>query len=344
MKRIIAFILLLSMALFLLPACAPVVLPPQDVDIVKEQIVADRRKQMYAASKDSTHYFVTYNGYHIVALMGMTQAHHFETVAGYTFRYSIGFGLYAYKNGEFIYLDEAYEKGLVSKKAIAEAHRVHVEQERESLVKWLPDDIEYLDGPVEEFRLYNTENGYHIVFVQMEDAESVHTTKTIAGSEFTFASDFLLYVCNLYSHKLSGAYGDLQEAFVEGLVSKEAIAEAAKLHAEYKEPAATQPEASYLEKEYIRQYGPVDEFREYRTDSMPSGCFIIYAVQQNAPSVSGTITIAGSEFKFHRAPSLYLFKFASFINLKEAYENGLISKEAIADAAKLHAEYTEPTE
>jgi hypothetical protein len=176
----------------------------------------------------------------------------------------------------------------------------------------------------------------------MEDAESVQTTKTIAGSEFTFTSDFFLYACNAF--EFGEAYIDLEQAYNEGRISKKAIAKAAKLHAKYKEPAATQPEASYLEKEYIRQYGPVDEFREYQTDSTPSGCCIIYAVQQNAPSISGTITIAGSEFKFHRAPSLYLFKFASFINLEEAYEKGLVSKEAIEEAAKLHAEYTDPTE
>jgi hypothetical protein len=30
--------------------------------------------------------------------------------------------------------------------------------------------------------------------------------------------------------------------------------------------------------------------------------------------------------------------------LEEAYEKGLVSKEAIEEAAKLHAEYTDPTE
>ena len=232
MKRIIAFILLLSMALFLFSACAPEYQPLSDEEL--DQIVADWRKQGYGGSKNSIHYFVTYDGYHIMAIMTVTQALHYEYIAGYRFRYAQGFNLHAYKDGEFIYLDEAYEKGLISKKAIAEAHRVHVEQERESLVKWLPDYIEYLDGPVEEFRLYNTENGYHIIFVQMEDAESVHTTKTIAGSEFTFTKDFFLYACNAF--EFGEAYIDLEEAYNEGRISKKAIAKAAKLHAEYTEP------------------------------------------------------------------------------------------------------------
>lgn len=342
MKRIIAFVLLLSMALFLFSACAPVVLPPQDVDVLKEQIVADWRKQMHGASKESTHYFVTYNGYHIVALMTDTPAFHYETVEGYRFRYASGFNLHVYKQGEFMYLDEAYEKGIISKRAIAEAHRVHVEQERENLPKWLPDYIEYLDGPVEEFRLYNTENGYHIIFVQMEDAESVHTTKTIAGSEFTFTSDFFLYACNAF--EFGEAYIDLEQAYNEGRINKKAIAKAAKLHAKYDEatdkyrPTEPQPvETLESKREYIRQFGPVDVFREYITST--HGYSIIYAVQQNAPSVTGVITIAGSEFKYQRAPSLCLYRSGVFTSLEEAYNEGLVSQEQIESAARSHAWY-----
>ena len=338
MKRIIAFVLLLSMALFLLPACAPEYQPLSDEEL--DQIVADWRKQGHGHCKGSLDYLGSYNGYHLLLIPADAPAPGRIEIAGYEFHYNTSFNVLAYKQGEFIYLEDAYDSGIISKKAIAQASQINQDIMSEFYCECFRMVYEDLYGSVDHFRFYGRENRHYIAFVQRSDAESTVTTKEIAGSEFRFPKEFFLYAVSTQYQE----FIDLEEAYEKGLVSKEAIEEAAKLHAKYKEPAEPQTEIPYLEKEYIHQYGPVDEFREYQTDSTPSGCCIIYAVQQNAPSISGTITVAGSEFKFQRAPSLCLYKFDSFINLEEAYEKGLISKEAIEEAAKLHAEYTEPTE
>ena len=73
-------------------------------------------------------YYGEYNGYHILfddtgirmMVYGGT------TIAGEEFEHSTPFDLYAYKDGVFLTLAEAYEQGLISKEQIAliaECHR-----------------------------------------------------------------------------------------------------------------------------------------------------------------------------------------------------------------------------
>ena len=69
------------------------------------------------------------------------------------------------------------------------------------------------------------------------------------------------------------------------------------------------------------------------------GFSVICAVQRNAPSVSGARTIAGVEFTFQRAMYLYYYKSGKFIDLEEAYNQGLVSQEQIESAARSHAWY-----
>jgi hypothetical protein len=58
-------------------------------------------------------------------MKGRPQVYTVKKIAGSEFRYREEFFLYAYVDGEFIDLEEAYNNGLFSKETVAEAVRVH---------------------------------------------------------------------------------------------------------------------------------------------------------------------------------------------------------------------------
>jgi len=180
------------------------------------------------------------------------------------------------------------------------------------------------------FRYYGTDNGYHIVSWggMLCDVKYVK----IAGYSFNVTSD-----TKLIAYK-NGRFINLKTAYNLGLVDKGGIARAYEARHGNK-PAETEPQAETLKskRDYIRQFGPVDVFREYITST--HGYSIIYAVQQNAPAVTGVITIAGSEFKYQRAPSLCLYRAGVFTSLEEAYNEGIVTQKEIETAARTHAWY-----
>ena len=198
---------------------------------------------------------------------------------------------------------------------------------------------------VHTFRYYGTDNGYHIIYLHcwrgVEGFFPAYEKVNIADSTFELELNSSKH---LMAYK-KGKFIALSLAYRKGLVSKEAIAKAAELHAANKNAidtyAPTEPEPTEIlksKRDFISQYGPVDTFREYITDSK-KGYSIICAVQKNAPSVSGVRTIAGVEFTFQRAMYLYYYKSGKFIDLEEAYNQGLVSQEQIESAARSHAWY-----
>ena len=222
MKRLIAFTLLLS--LLLLPACAApnALYTVDDVDALKEQINAD-----YFAQKSKyipgVQYYISDNEYHIICFGTALQAETTKVIAGYRFTHGTSFVLMAYKDGVFIHLEEAYQKGLVSKKAIAKAAELH-EAEKNRI------QSEFMNSHfvnIREFRFYGDENGRHILFVKTTKATIPLTVKQIAGSEFSHQGVFSLYAY------IDGEFIDLEQAYKKGLISQEAIAAAAKKHVEY---------------------------------------------------------------------------------------------------------------
>lgn len=71
-------------------------------------------------------YYGTYGDCVVIFMPGIMQVIHSVTVADEEFTYSVYFTLQVYYNGEFMYLDQAYEQGLISKEQvalIAEYHR-----------------------------------------------------------------------------------------------------------------------------------------------------------------------------------------------------------------------------
>ena len=229
MKRIIAFILLLSMALLLL-ACAPTGQVITDVEAFEKQVTADWIQQT-GQEKDFTlgtfHYYGTAKGYHIIFFTGQVVMPMMseKTIADSTFSYNCIFRLYAYRNNRFIDLEEAYEKGLISKEAIAKAAELHqAEKEKAFEQQKIQEIFEDRYGEIRSFNFYAEEKGRYIIFVQMKGRPQVYTVKKIAGSEFRYREEFFLYAY------VDGEFIDLEEAYNNGLVSKETVAEAVRVH------------------------------------------------------------------------------------------------------------------
>ena len=134
MKKLITYILLFIL-MFTLTACAAAEQPITDLKAFEEQVLADWIKFKNGPANDDFdlfNYYGTDNGYHILRFRAkgvFTADVRKEVVAGYVFE-NLGSGilLKAYKNGEFIDLQEAYVKGLIRKEAIAKAAELHAEE------------------------------------------------------------------------------------------------------------------------------------------------------------------------------------------------------------------------
>ena len=120
--------------LILLPACASSSAPLRtaaEIGALEEQ-VADELDYQAPLQEEMVftwfHYYGTENGYHIIFYRSAYD--NFCTswtreVAGYSFDGGGNAQLVAYRKGEFIDLKEAYEKGIISQKAIAKAAELH---------------------------------------------------------------------------------------------------------------------------------------------------------------------------------------------------------------------------
>ena len=234
MKRLTAIILVLSLFL-LLSACAATDQTVSDVDALEEQVNADWAKKQNVdkgTKVSSFRYYGTDNSYHIVMFdygvtMGVVKNY---TVAGYTFD-NCATHFMAYKNGKFTKLNTAYLLRMVSKDAISKAFALHQSgeyavSEKTALAK-VESAFKNQYGGVRTFRCCGRENGYRILFVQLRGASHKPSAQEIAGSLFESPYAFSMYVCK------DDVFTELAQAYSDGLISKEAIAEAAKNHAEY---------------------------------------------------------------------------------------------------------------
>ena len=234
MKKLIVCILLLTFV-FSFTACAAANQAVTDVDALEEQVNADWAKKQNVdegTKVSSFRYYGTDNGYHIVMFnygvtMGVVRNY---KIAGYTFD-NCATHFMAYKNGKFTKLNTAYLLRMVSKEAIAKAAELHESGEYEVSENTALAKAEYAFknqyGGVRTFRCCGRENGYRIIFVQLRGASHKPSTQEIAGSSFESP-----YVFSMYVYK-DDAFTELAQAYSDGLISKEAIAEAAKNHAEY---------------------------------------------------------------------------------------------------------------
>ena len=80
------------------------------------------------------------------------------------------------------------------------------------------------------FRYYGTDNGYHIILLECESGAYLQGQENVNIADCTF---IVSPSKHLMAYK-DGDFIDLRIAYRDGLISKEAIAKAAELHAERK--------------------------------------------------------------------------------------------------------------
>ena len=83
---------------------------------------------------------------------------------------------------------------------------------------------------VVDFRYYGTDNGYHIILLECGSGVYLPAQENVVIADCTFKVSSGKH---LRAYK-NGSFTDLRIAYRDGLVSKEAIAKAAELHAERK--------------------------------------------------------------------------------------------------------------
>ena len=83
-------------------------------------------------------YYGTFGGYRIVFFpygQNLGDSIFQKSIAGYCFEYIVGFRLFAYKNGEVVEVEYAYENGLLSKEQIGKIHQCYERHNQEVYVR-----------------------------------------------------------------------------------------------------------------------------------------------------------------------------------------------------------------
>ena len=95
----------------------------------KAAITQAYKKQFGVAIHSQWRYYGTENGYAFIFVEGVLTAQSKIEIGPRVFRHGSSFALFAYKDGTFIELKNAYEQGLVSLDAITSACQIHREYE-----------------------------------------------------------------------------------------------------------------------------------------------------------------------------------------------------------------------
>lgn len=174
---------------------------------------------------------------------------------------------------------------------------------------------------------YGTYNGYLIGFrVEKETNDMEYETISIAGSEFKVNR---IGGFGFYAYK-DKKHIPLEDAYEAGFVSAEAIASVAQKHEIYMQR---------LEAGVSYKHGTSTLYlSDFRYLCAENGYHIIFIEYDNGLK-STTQKIAGTRFRHSTYFRLYVYKDGEFIDLEEAYNKGLVSKEIIAAAAKINKEY-----
>ena len=198
--------------------------------------------------------------------------------------------------------------------------------EEQVLADWIKKHNLSENRSFSTFQYYGTDNGYHIVMFCI-GAVTTGDSYNLDIAGYMFES--LGHGDQLMAYK-NGSFIKLKHAYYFRLVSKDAIAKAAELHqAEIEKDR----ERRQIQEAFRNLYG---KFRSFRFYGEENGCYIIFAQVKSRPQVLTVKQIAGSEFRYPEEFSLYAYIADEFIDLEEAYNQGLVSKEAVAEAARVH--------
>ena len=217
----------------------------------KPDVTEDSKQKTETDATDGypsgTLYYKTANGYDILFSPGTLFGPFIEVIAGEAFGYSTSFHLFAYKDGEKLLLQDAYEAGLVTKEDIAAARDAHnqrlgldnlnladccpapVYKERQQRVEdaWLAAGNETFgtwyteDTPDGDWRYY----GDYLMFYCGGEQEEVFTTIQIGDVTFSHPTTFQLYTLDVDMTTLI-----TMEDFYDQYGYVNQIEEAAQLH------------------------------------------------------------------------------------------------------------------
>lgn len=93
----------------------------------KTQEISAAYFNQYGDEFHSYRYYGEYNGCYVFFRSGIADATETKLIAGCYFYHTKLFNLYAYKDGVFYSLEEAYEKGLITQKQVKKVMYVHDE-------------------------------------------------------------------------------------------------------------------------------------------------------------------------------------------------------------------------
>lgn len=189
--------------------------------------------------------------------------------------------------------------------------------------------------PVDGLRYYGSYNGYDILFEGTE--LTCVTTKEIGGVSFTCAQSFVLYA---YS---DGVFYELEEAFAHGLISEENLQEAAKIHLSYQDRLfASDDVIEAMKAAFLSQYVT-------KGDWTTADLTVIYYGEYDGAHVGfingifgytqalTSETVGKFTFRYNTGQKLQLYYDGQLMSLKDAYDKGILTDEAVARLYQAYA-------
>ena len=118
-------VILAVLSLATLCGCQPA--PPTPLSGAKQMEIsaAWEEKTGHDLSWGRCVYYGTYRNCVVWFQSGQAQAVTRKTIAGREFIHEVGFGIHVYRNGEFMYLEDAYENGYISKSQVKKIWKYH---------------------------------------------------------------------------------------------------------------------------------------------------------------------------------------------------------------------------
>ena len=212
-------------------------------------------------------YYGTFNGFDIIfkGSLSITTADGCIYVANYDFRHPVTFQIFAYKNGEFTGLKEAYEKSWLTESQIKEIYDIHWYEYQKKLFPVFYENYESLKGvqypssyipPVdkeyleklearwlEEFGYkikwrdierqnydgagyYGTFNDCFVIFEPTTVIEGATDTLIIGQYKFLYPEKFVMLIYT------NGEFCTLEKAFLDGILIEKYVDFLSTNHAE----------------------------------------------------------------------------------------------------------------
>lgn len=190
-------------------------------------------------------------------------------------------------------------------------------------------------------RYYGNFSGYDIIF--QPSGLTVLDGVTIGGVQFKGTSSFKLYACK------SGYFAELKQLYEESGISTEEISDIAKIHngdpADW--PTADAETRAVFRHEWAKHYygmvwnDKADQPYNARYYGNVEGYDILYVVLRVPPDCADyrEYTIGETKFEDDCSANIYGYLDGKLTFVRNLYEEGSLSAEAVEEIAKVHRMY-----